>query len=95
MTLISDKATEYKGGISIIPSYLSKGLEFDSVILSDVSKDNYGNNELDAKLLYIAITRAMHTLDIYYTREKSELLTERKRENKENKNIIKLEVEER
>lgn len=95
VTLISDKATEYKGGISIIPSYLSKGLEFDSVILSDVSKDNYGNNELDAKLLYIAITRAMHTLDIYYTREKSELLTERKRENKENKNIIKLEVEER
>ena len=93
--LISDKATEYKGGISVIPSYLSKGLEFDSVILSDASKEEYGNNELDAKLLYIAITRAMHTLDIYYTRERSELLTERKRENRDNKNIIELEDEER
>lgn len=93
--LISDKATEYKGGISVIPSYLSKGLEFDSVILSDASKEEYGNNELDAKLLYIAITRAMHTLDIYYTRERSELLAEREREDRDNKNIIELENEER
>ena len=95
VNLISDKATEYKGGISVIPSYLSKGLEFDSVILSDASKEEYGNNELDAKLLYVAITRAMHTLDIYYTRERSELLRERKRENRDNKNIIELEGEER
>lgn len=93
--LISDKATEYKGGISVIPSYLSKGLEFDSVILSDASKDKYGNNELDAKLLYIAITRAMHTLDIYYSKERSELLTERNKEKKNNENIIELEEEEK
>lgn len=88
VNLISEKATEYVGGVSIMPSYLSKGLEFDSVILSDVSQEQYGNNELDAKLLYIAITRAMHTLDIYYTREKSDLLVARNRDNKENKNII-------
>lgn len=93
--LISDKATEYKGGISVIPSYLSKGLEFDSVILSDASKDKYGNNELDAKLLYIAITRAMHTLDIYYSKERSELLTERNKEKKNNENIIELEEEQK
>lgn len=93
--LISDKATEYKGGISVIPSYLSKGLEFDSVILSDASKDKYGNNELDAKLLYIAITRAMHTLDIYYSKERSELLTERNKEKKKNENIIELEEEQK
>lgn len=93
--LISDKATEYKGGISVMPSYLSKGLEFDSVILSDASKEKYGNNELDAKLLYIAITRAMHTLDIYYSKERSELLTDRKREKKYNENIIELEEEEK
>lgn len=93
--LISDKATEYKGGISVIPSYLSKGLEFDSVILSDASKNKYGNNELDAKLLYIAITRAMHTLDIYYSKERSELLTERNKEKKNNENIIELEEEQK
>ena len=81
-TLISDKSKEYNGGVSVIPSYLVKGLEFDSVILSDAGKEQYGNNELDAKLLYVAITRAMHTLDIYYTKERTELLNERKKESK-------------
>lgn len=90
--LISDKSKEYNGGVSIIPSYLVKGLEFDSVILSDAGKEQYGNNELDAKLLYVAITRAMHTLDIYYTKERTELLNERKKE----RNLkTDLEVEER
>lgn len=79
-TLISEKSAEYNGGVSIIPSYLVKGLEFDSVILSDAGNEEYGNNELDAKLLYVAITRAMHTLDIYYTKERTELLNERKKE---------------
>ena len=78
--LISDKSKEYMGGVSIIPSYLAKGLEFDSVILPDVGKEQYTNSELDAKLLYIAITRAMHTLDIYYTNEQSELLQEREKD---------------
>lgn len=81
-TLISDKSKEYNGGVSVIPSYLVKGLEFDSVILSDAGKEQYGKNELDAKLLYVAITRAMHTLDIYYTKERTELLNERKKESK-------------
>lgn len=75
--LISDKEIEYKGGISVIPSYLTKGLEFDSVIIADASAREYGTNELDAKLLYIAITRAMHTLDIYHTDDLTPLLNER------------------
>ena len=90
INMISDKAKEYKGGVSVIPSYLVKGLEFDSVILSDANNKEYANNELDAKLLYIAITRAMRTLDIFYTGQMSELLEERKREEK-NVNIIDLE----
>lgn len=85
--LLSDKETEYKGGISIIPSYLTKGLEFDSVIITDANKEKYSTNELDAKLLYIAITRAMHTLDIYYTGERTEILKERKKNKVEIKEI--------
>lgn len=77
--LVSDKTIEYNGGIIVVPAYLSKGLEFDSVILFDVNKERYKNNELDAKLLYVAITRAMHTLDIYYIGEKTELLKEREK----------------
>lgn len=60
--LISENLDKYTGGTIIIPSYLSKGLEFDSVIVSDSNK--YSENILDTKLLYVACTRAMHTLDI-------------------------------
>lgn len=60
--LISENISEYKGGMNIIPSYLSKGLEFDSVIIYD--KNKYNDDVLDTKLLYIACTRAMHMLDI-------------------------------
>lgn len=62
VTLISENASEYTGGINIIPSYLSKGLEFDSVII--YNRNKYSEEILDIKLLYIACTRAMHTLDI-------------------------------
>lgn len=60
--LISEDVSKYKGGINIIPSYLSKGLEFDNVIIYNMNK--YNEDALDTKLLYIACTRAMHTLDI-------------------------------
>lgn len=62
VTLISENVSEYTGGINIIPSYLSKGLEFDSVII--YNRNKYSEEILDIKLLYIACTRAMHTLDI-------------------------------
>ena len=91
VNLISDKSKEYSGGVSIIPSYLSKGLEFDSVIISNAGKEEYDNNELDAKLLYIAITRAMHTLHIYYAKERTELLNERKKESEQKDYNSKLE----
>ncbi len=72
--LIQSKDSEYHAGISIVPSYLAKGLEFDSVILFNVNNEKYQNNVLDIKLLYVAITRAMSKLDIYYTNEISEIL---------------------
>lgn len=72
--LIQSKDSEYNAGISIVPSYLAKGLEFDSVILFNVNDEKYQNNTLDIKLLYVAITRAMSKLDIFYTNSISELL---------------------
>ena len=66
INLIQSKDSEYKAGISIVPSYLAKGLEFDSVILFNVSDEKYTDTSLDIKLLYVAITRAMSKLDVYY-----------------------------
>lgn len=58
--------------IMIIPSYLSKGLEFDAVIVSNASSSNYGESERN--LLYVVLTRALHKLDIFYTNELSRLI---------------------
>lgn len=59
--------------IMIIPSYLSKGLEFDSVIVSNASSENYGENEKN--LLYVVLTRALHKLELFYTGEFTKLIT--------------------
>lgn len=71
--LIKSKDSEYNAGISIVPSYLAKGLEFDSVMLFNVNEEKYQNNVLDIKLLYVAITRAMSKLDVFYTGKISEI----------------------
>ena len=77
--LIKGKDSEYNAGISIVPSYLAKGLEFDCVIISNANKHKYTNSSLDIKLLYVTITRAMSKLDILYDGELSEILgTEQK-----------------
>lgn len=62
--LIDDDTNKFEAGISVLPSYLSKGLEFDSVLLLD-EKEYDLENILDAKLLYVSITRAMHSLDVF------------------------------
>ncbi|HAN10765.1 MAG TPA: DNA helicase [Clostridiales bacterium] len=72
--LLTDRESEYKRQVVVVPSYLSKGLEFDSVILLDVNRENYTVNDLNAKLLYVSMTRALHTLDIFVNGERSELL---------------------
>ena len=55
-------------GTLILPVYLAKGLEFDAVIVYEANNNNY-NTEFDKKLLYIACTRALHRLSLFYTGE--------------------------
>ncbi|MGX9754963.1 RNA polymerase recycling motor HelD [Clostridioides difficile] len=64
---------EYINGVLIMPSYLSKGLEFDMVIIYNASNKNY-NNEDERLLLYTCCTRALHVLNIYYLDEITSLL---------------------
>ena len=60
-------------GILILPVYLAKGLEFDAVIVYEANNSNY-NTEFDKKLLYIACTRALHRLSLFYTGELTKFL---------------------
>lgn len=72
--LIKGKDSEYNAGISIVPSYLAKGLEFDCVIVSNANNKKYTNSSLDIKLLYVTVTRAMSKLDIFYKDELTDLM---------------------
>lgn len=72
--IINGSENDYTGGISIIPSYLVKGLEFDAVFIADASSKKYSTDPLDVKLLYISMTRPLHRLNIYYVGEKAEML---------------------
>ncbi|WP_257349487.1 HelD family protein [Pseudalkalibacillus decolorationis] len=65
-SLITADQRNYKGGISVIPVYLTKGLEFDAVMMIDVDSENYRSNDDDAKLLYVGCTRALHQLCVLY-----------------------------
>lgn len=59
-------------GVFIIPITMSKGLEFDSVLVYGVDESHYHTKD-DKKLLYIASTRALHRLNLFYTGRKSSI----------------------
>lgn len=71
--LISPESSSFTNGISIVSIQMSKGLEFDEVIILDVNSTVY-HTEYDRNLLYIACTRAMHKLLLYYVGQPSPLL---------------------
>ena len=64
--LINGYDIEYNDGINILTAELSKGLEFDKVLVINVDSNNYFDNVMDMKLLYVACTRALHELTISY-----------------------------
>jgi DNA helicase-2/ATP-dependent DNA helicase PcrA len=71
--LISPKSATFMNGISITSIQMSKGLEFDAVIIPAANHENYCS-EYDRSLLYIACTRAMHRLSLTYTDELTPLI---------------------
>lgn len=64
----------FTNGVMVLPIHMTKGLEFDSVILWNPDEERYQATDADAKLLYVAITRALHELHIIYQGRLVELL---------------------
>lgn len=62
-TLLKDADRTLPKGVLVLPIYLAKGLEFDSVIAWDTSEKNYPDASL-LGTLYTIITRAMHHLTL-------------------------------
>lgn len=71
--LLKSSSLEYEQGVVVVPSYLSKGIEFDAVIIYDASEHVYGDESL-RRVFYTACTRAMHYLQLYSVGEPSPFL---------------------
>lgn len=71
--LLSPTSTTFSQGVVVVSAHLSKGLEFDEVIVPHVSMENY-HTDMDRRMLYIACTRAMHRLTLTYTGKRSVIL---------------------
>ena len=72
-----EKQEGFCNGIMVLPVALTKGLEFDAVVLWQPDKERYGENIKEAKLLYVAITRALHELYLLGEHELTGLLNEK------------------
>ncbi len=63
VSVLSDKGLDgvlERGGVSVMPVFMSKGLEFDNVIIENAG--DYGQDRADRQLLYTACSRALHRL---------------------------------
>lgn len=63
INIIQQNAKTGIGNLVILPSYISKGLEFDGVI--SYTDDNNEYQEKDKYLFYVVCTRAQHNLTVY------------------------------
>ncbi len=70
-----DTDFKYVGGLAVMPVILTKGMEFEAVIVHNANETEYSSQKLyDGRLLYVAVTRALHEMQIMYTGELSGFL---------------------
>lgn len=67
ISLLNSNSEEFNKELVVLPAYLAKGLEFDSVIVYSDKGSKYLKNEKN--LLYVACTRAQHELIVYSTKK--------------------------
>lgn len=57
----------FGNGIMVLPVEYTKGLEFDTVLILDPTREEYPVDDGHARLLYVAATRALHELCVLHT----------------------------
>ncbi len=63
VALITPESSTFHNGATVLSVQMSKGLEFDQVLLPQVTQETY-HTDFDRSLLYVACTRAMHQLSL-------------------------------
>ncbi|MDR1630731.1 MAG: UvrD-helicase domain-containing protein [Oscillospiraceae bacterium] len=62
--LIDDRSEEFGAGVMVMPLVLTKGLEFDNVIIPFA--DALCSKEKENRILYLMVTRALHRLFVLF-----------------------------
>ena len=70
--LVANADSGFPKGVSIIPSYLAKGLEFDVVYVLNLNQPYKGEEEQN--LFYTVCTRALHQLFVFTLQDPPEYL---------------------
>lgn len=65
--LVKNAEFKYEGGTIIAPVHLAKGMEFDVALVVDVDAVTYSETEFDGRLLYVALTRPLHVLHLFWS----------------------------
>ena len=60
--MLTSDTSSFSTGVSVSPFYLTKGLEFDTVLVID---EAFEPEALHRQALYIEATRALHVLHIF------------------------------
>lgn len=74
LSLVLEQDFSFAPGVEVTEIRQVKGLEFDYVILVDVNKDTYPDDEESRHLLHVGATRGAHQLWIFVTKTPSEIL---------------------
>lgn len=75
--MITRDSASFQNGISITSVRMSKGLEFDEVLIPQADSRTYAS-DFDRSLLYIACTRAMHRLTLTYSGRETRFISGQK-----------------
>lgn len=73
VNLVTPESKSFRNGATVLSIQMSKGLEFDEVVIPLANEETY-RTEFDCNLLYVACTRAMHKLTLTCTGAPSKLL---------------------
>ena len=66
----------FGSGIMVLPVEFTKGLEFDAVLILDPDRKSYPSDDGNARLLYVAATRALHELCVLHTGDLTGLIAD-------------------
>lgn len=65
-SVLLDKQQSSNSRVIVGSILISKGLEFDAVIIANATNKHYPLSEINNKLLYLAVTRAAHVVHIHW-----------------------------